>query len=501
MGLSEYASLDGLALAALVREGKVSPRELVDEAIARIERVNPSINAVVRVMADEARLGIAGPVPAGPFAGVPFLLKDFVATYGGVPLTCGSRAFRNFVPKLDSELVRRHKAAGLIVVGKTNLPELGLQPICEPALTGPTHTPWKLGQTSGGSSGGSAAAVAAGIVPMAHGGDGGGSLRIPASCCGVFGFKPSRGRMPTGPYASEQWWGYAVEHAITRSVRDSAALLDATSGAEAGDVHQLPRPARPFLGEVTTAPGQLRVLLIKQPFMSGELHPDCAKAVENTAKRLSDLGHVVEEGALDVDALAFGRDFFLFVCVAMADEIASGRTILGRPIRVSEMETSTWLAGVLGRQASAPALFSARSRLAAIARRASVLLERYEVILTPTLAKPPLAIGALDPSAVERALHKVIARLRLGFLLKLPGVVEATVKKTYAFMPYTALANVAGLPSMSLPLDWNEAGLPIGSMITGRLGDEATLFRLAGQLEAAYPWSHRRPPAHSDEVG
>jgi amidase len=425
-------------------------------------------------------------------------VKDFVSTYAGVPMTCGCRAFRSYVPKLDSTLARRQRASGLVIVGKSNLPELGLQPVCEPELFGPTHTPWKLGHTSGGSSGGSAAAVAAGIVPMAHGGDGGGSLRIPAACCGLFGLKPSRGRMPTGPYASEQWWGYAVEHAITRSVRDSAALLDATLGAEAGDVHQLPPPVRPYLDEVSASPGRLRVLFAKEPIMPGTLQPDCATAVENTAKRLTDLGHAVEEGKLDVEPMVFGRDFFMFVCVAMADEIARGEEVLGRRIRVSGMETSTWLAGMLGRQASARSLLAARDRLAGIGRRMAKVFERYDVVLTPTLAKPPLAIGALSPKGAERALHKVIARCGLGFLLRLPGVVEATVKKTYAFMPYTALANVAGLPSMSLPLDWNRDGLPIGSMLTGRLGDEATLFRLAGQLEAAHPWMHRRPPTHSN---
>lgn len=501
MSISDYATYDALGLAALIRERKVSARELVDEALARIERVNPKINAVVRTMAEQARAVADAPLSDGPFAGVPFLVKDFVATYAGVPMTCGSRAFQGYVPKRDSTLARRQMAAGLVILGKTNLPELGLQPVCEPELFGPTHTPWKLGHTSGGSSGGSAAAVAAGIVPMAHGGDGGGSLRIPASCCGVFGFKPSRGRTPTGPHVSELWWGYAVEHGITRSVRDSAALLDATLGAEPGDVHRLPPPVRPYLDEVRTSPGQLRVLLVKSPVLPGTLEPDCELAVNNTAKRLSDLGHVVEEGKVDVDPLVFGRDFFLFVCVAMADEIARAEQILGRKVRVSDMETATWLAGVLGRQASALAMVLARERLGGIGRQMATVLERYDVVLTPTLAKPPLPIGALDPGAAERVLHKLIARLGLSFMLRLPGVVEATVKKTYAFMPYTALANVAGLPSMSVPLDWNEDGLPIGSMFTGRLGDEATLFRLAGQLEAAHPWAERRPPVHSDLKG
>lgn len=498
MGFAEYADFDALGLAALVRERKISARELVDEAIARIERINPHINAVVRVMADQARAAADRPLEPGPFAGVPFLIKDLTAAYAGVPLTSGCRAFRHFVPAQDCELVRRHKAAGLLVVGKTNTPELGLNPVCDPELFGPTRNPWMLGRTSGGSSGGSAAAVAAGIVPMAHGGDAGGSLRIPAACCGLFALKPTRGRMPTGPFRSEQWWGFLVEHAITRSVRDSAALLDATLGAQPSDVHHLPRPARPFLDQVGTPPGQLRVLVIKRPFMVGTLHPDCEAAVDHTAKRLADLGHVVEEGDLDVDQLAFSRDFFLLVCVRTASELDSGAKVLGRKIRSSETETSTWLTSLIGRQTGAAAMVQAQDRLLALGRRVTTLLEKYHLILTPTLGGPPLTIGELRTKGFERFLHRTIAALDLGFLLRLPGAVDRTVRRTFSFMSYTTLANVTGLPAMSLPLDWNQDGLPIGSMFTGRLGDEATLFRMAGQLEGAHPWQSRRPPLHAD---
>lgn len=498
MGFAEYSSFDGLGLAALVRERKISPRELVDECLRRIERVNPRINAVVRVLAEQARAAAGGVLPAGPFAGVPFLLKDLTAAYAGVPLSGGCRAFRDLVPKLDAELVRRHKAAGLVIVGKTNTPEFGLQPVCEPELFGPTHTPWKLGHTSGGSSGGSAAAVAAGIVPMAHGGDGGGSLRIPASCCGVFALKPSRGRMPSGPGASEQWWGYAAEHAITRSVRDSAALLDATCGVSPGDVHHLPPPVRPFLTVVGMPPGHLRVLLIKDPLMPGKLHGDCEAAVSNTGKRLLDLGHRVEEGKLDIEPFDFARDFFLMVCVAMAGDIDSGAALLGRRIRSSEIETSTWLASLLGRQTAATSFAQARARLQTVGRKMASLFERYDIVLTPTLAQPPLPVGALAPKGIERALHKTIAALNLGFLLRLPGVVEATVNKTFAFVPFTPVANVSGLPAMNVPLDWNRDGLPIGSQFIAKLGAEATLFSLAAQLEAAHPWAARRPPVFAD---
>lgn len=498
MGFVEYSSFDGLGLAALVRERKISARELADEALARIERVNPRINAVVRVLADGARTAASGTLPTGPFTGVPFLVKDLVCEHAGTPMASGSRVFRDYVSKRDVEVARRQRAAGLVVVGKTNTPEFGLQPVCEPVLFGPTHTPWKLGHTSGGSSGGSAAAVAAGIVPMAHGGDGGGSLRIPASCCGLFALKPSRGRMPTGPGTSEQWAGFAIEHAITRSVRDSAALLDATCGAQPSDSYQLPAPERPFLSEVGAPPGKLRVLFVKEPFMPAKLHADCAMAVTATAKRLEDLGHIVEEGRLDIDPLAFGRDFFLFVCVAMAADIDGSAKLLGRKLRSSEIETSTWLASLLGRQASAVDLVRARGRMLSVGRSVARVLNHYDLVLTPTAAQPPVRIGELAPKGVERFVHRTIAALGLGFLLRLPGVVDATVKKTFSFVPFTSLANVAGLPAMTVPLDWNSEGLPIGSQLIGRLGDEATLFRLAGQLEEAHPWAAKRPPVHAD---
>jgi amidase len=500
MSFAEYSSFDGLGLAALVRERQISSRELVDECLLRIERVNPRINAVVRVLAEQARASAVAGLPTGPFAGVPFLLKDLTSAYAGAPLARGSRAFRDFVPTVDTELVRRHKAAGLVIVGKTNTPEFGLQPVCEPELFGPTHTPWKLGHTSGGSSGGSGAAVAAGLVPMAHGDDGGGSLRIPASCCGVFALKPSRGRMPCGPGASEHWWGCAAEHAITRSVRDNAALLDATCGVGPGDAYHLPPPTRPFLSEVGTPPGPLRVLLIKQPIMPGKLHGDCEAAVVNTGKRLLDLGHQVEEGKLDIEPFDFARDFFLLVCVAMAGDIDSGHRLLGRKISSSEVETSTWLASLLGRQAAATSFTQARARLFTIGRKMASLFERYDIVLTPTLAQPPRPIGELSPKGIERGLHKTIAALNLGFLLRLPGVVKATVNKAFAFAPFTAVANVSGLPAMNVPLEWSPEGLPIGSHFMAKLGDEATLFRLAAQLEAVHPWAQRRPPIHSDAV-
>ncbi len=493
MAFCEYANYDGLGLAALVRERQISAAELLEEAIARAEQVNPHINAVVAPMYEQARHAVAE-VPSGPFAGVPFLLKDLQAACAGAPMACGSAALRGYVPKRDSELVRRHRAAGLVIFGKTNTPELGLQPVCEPKIFGPSHTPWKLGHTSGGSSGGAAAAVAAGIVPMAHGADGGGSLRIPASCCGLFGFKPTRGRTPVGPAASELWWGWAVEHALTRSVRDSAALLDATAGALPGDAFHAPVPAGSYLEEIRHPPRKLRVLFTRQPFMAADVHPDCVRAAEGTAARLQALGHEVEEGALETDGRQFGRDFFTGVCVEIAAELNSVARGLGRKLRAGDVETSTFLCGMLGRQVSALAWAQARLRLHSLCRRVARTFETYDVMLCPTLAQPPLRLGALAPAGLERRLHQLIARFGLGFLMRLPGVIDKTVSQAFSFTPFTALANVTGQPSMSVPLDWNADGLPLGSMLTGRFGDEATLFRLAAQLEVAHPWAQRRPP-------
>lgn len=498
--LNDYAVKDALALAELVRRREVSALELCEEAIRRIERTNPRLNAVVMPMYDEARrVAAAAAWPAeAPFGGVPFLLKNLGAAYAGQPLDEGSLFFAGRTPLHDSEIVARHRRAGLVVVGRSNAPELGLVPYTEPRLHGPTSTPWKAGHAAGGSSGGAGAAVAAGLVPMAHGGDGGGSLRIPASCCGVFALKPTRGRTPLGPDRGESWGGLVVDHAVTRSVRDSAALLDATAGADAGAPYVAPPPARPFLAEVSAPPGRLRVAVTKIPHLPGAVHPDCAAAVDDAAKLLAELGHDVEIADPDVDAEAFGRDFFLTVCAETAAAIALGETLMGRRARRADFETPTWMCNLIGRLHRAGAAAAARARLLLLARQLAPFFARYDVLLSPTLAAPPPPHGGLAPRGAEAFAQEVIARARLHFVLRLPGVFDASVRRVFAFIPFTPLANVTGQPAMSLPLHWNAEGLPIGVMVTGRFGDEATLFRLAAQLEAARPWAGRRPPLHAD---
>ena len=498
MSFGEYSAYDALGLAQLVRDGEVSPVELVDEAIARIERTNPQLNAVVTPMFESARRAAAAPLPPGPFRGVPFLLKDLAAACADVRLSEGCRFFAAQTPDHDSTLVRRYREAGLVIVGKTNTPELGILPVTEPELFGPAHNPWALGRTPGGSSGGAAAAVASGMVPAAQGGDGGGSLRIPASCCGLFGFKPTRARTPPGPDRSELLGGYALEHVITRSVRDSAALLDATAGPDEAACYPAPAAARPFLDEVRTPPGRLRVVVALRPPFPGEPHPDCVAAVEETARLLQELGHQVEWADMSLDQRALANDFFHLACGEIAAAIAHGEELLERRARRRDFEINTWLCAMIGRRLSAVDVILAKARMQAVGREVTAFLAGRDVILTPTLAAPPVPHGALAARGPEAALQKIVAVLGLSPLLGIPGITDAPVDRVFNFTPYTPLANATGQPSMSVPLHWNRDGLPIGSLFTGRFGDEATLFRLAAQLESARPWAQRRPPVHSD---
>ena len=499
MPATDYGAQDALGLADLVRRREASPGELLEETVARIARVNPQLNAVVTTLYDEARQAIAAGLPDGPFRGVPFLLKDLDADYEGTPMSSGSRFLAGRRSAHDATLVARYRRAGLVIAGKTNTPELGITPYTEPELFGPTRNPWDASRTPGGSSGGAAAAVAAGMVPAAHGNDGGGSIRIPASCCGLFGLKPTRGRTPVGPDVSQIWSGMAIGHVITRSVRDSAALLDATAGPEPGAAYGLAAPTRPFLDEVGAPAGRLRIALTRRTHLVGMApHPDCAAAAEDAAQLARSLGHEVEEQDLDLDPAQLARDFFLIVCVETAASLARLTRLTGRRPRRQEVQTSTRMTAAIGRERSALQLAEAQERLDAVTRRVARFFEKFEVLLSPTLGRPPPAIGELHPRGLEAFAHEVLLGLHLGFLLRLPGAIEAAVRRVFTFIPYTPLANVTGAPAMSVPLHWNAAGLPIGAMFTARFGDEATLFRLAAQLETARPWRDRRPPIHAD---
>lgn len=492
---TEYESFDGLGLAELIKKKDVSPREVVDAALDRMHRWNPRLHFVVTSLASEARAAADGPLPEGPFTGVPYLLKDLLASYRGVPLQSGSKLYRDHVPDHDSELVARHRRAGLVAIAKTATPELGITPVTEPPTHPPTETPWRAGHTSGGSSGGSAAGVGARVAPIGHGGDGGGSIRIPAACCGVFGMKPSRGRTPAGPDASEHWFGFAIEHAITRSVRDSAALLDATTERETFAPYAAPAAAHTFLEETRRAPGKLRIAYTTRPHLPGETHPDCVRAVEDVAKLCASLGHHVEEAAPTLDGHAFARDFVTHIAVATAASLELCEEVLGRVAKREDVHTETWLIAMLGRTIAATELTKARHRLHAQTRRLASFYDRYDVLLTPTLGMPPVRIGELAPGRIEALLHEAIARADARAVLKLPGLIDAMAERVFRFVPFTPLANVTGQPSMSVPLFWNGDGLPIGTMFTARPGEDGTLFRLAAQLEQARPWADRKPSA------
>jgi amidase len=493
----EFSGYDALGLAELVRTGRASPRELVGAAVARIEALNPRINAVVHRMFEAALQQADGPLPEGPFRGVPFLLKDLLAWYAGEPLTSGSRLYRGWIPPGDTEIVRRYREAGLIVVGKTNTPELGLVPFTEPELLGPCRNPWNPAVTPGGSSGGSAAAVASGMVPMADGGDGGGSIRIPASCCGIFGLKPTRGRTPTGPFDGEWWHGAVVEHVLTRTVRDSAAMLDVLGAPEPGAPYYAPPPPRPFLASLRDAPPRLRVAFSTAPMLGHAVHSDCARAVEDAARLLESLGHEVVEAAPPVDRERFTRDFIVMVCAETRADLDDAEALRGRRVKRDEVETATWALAVLGQAIPAGEMADALRSLRRAARRIGQFFERYPVWVTPVVATPPFPIGALQPPSSELMALRVLGTLRAGRMMKAFGAIEQAAGKVFDWMAFTPLANVTGQPAMSVPLAWTSGGLPVGVHFTGRYGDETTLLQLAAQLEQAAPWRDRHPPLWS----
>ena len=490
----EYDRYDGLGMAELVRKKEVSPAELCEEAVRRIEKLNPRLNAVITPMFDLARNDIERGLPEGPFTGVPFLLKDLVAAYAGVPLTGGSRAYRNYIPDEDCELVKRFKKAGVVIMGKTNCPEFGLMGITEPELYGPTRNPWNTDHTPGGSSGGSAAAVASGMVPIASGGDGGGSIRIPSSCCALFGLKPTRGRNPTGPDHGAIWQGAVVEHVISRSVRDSAAMLDATCGADAGAPYIIPLPERPYTEETTRDPGSLKIAFNTRSPLDTEVHPENARAVEETARLLEGLGHTVVEDRPAIDGKALASSYLAMYMGEIAADIEELELILGRKAKRGDVEALTWTLGLLGRAYSAGYFVEQMREWGMAARTMGRFHEMYDLYLTPTTASPPVRIGELKPKPAERALLAVVNSMGLGKVLKLSGIVDTLAVQSLSKTPFTQLANFTGQPAMSVPLHWTDEGLPCGVHFIGRFGDEATLFRLAAQLEQAQPWFDRRPP-------
>ena len=456
-----------------MRSGEVTAAELVEAAIERVERHNPSVNAIVTRMYDLALERASQPLPEGPLAGVPFLLKDFLAEYEGVRFTEASASLRNNVSTADSELVRRYKAAGLITVAKTNLPELAIGVTTEPRLFGPTRNPWSLDRLPGGSSGGAGAAVALGMTPMAHGNDAGGSIRIPASCCGVFGLKPTRGRNPLGPEFGDVMSGLVAEHALTRTVRDSAALLDATAGPDVGDPYPSPTPSGTFLSAAGTDPGRLRIGFSERSPLGDPLHADCVAAVREAAALCEEFGHDVVEAMPEFDAETVWMSVTKLIAVGVAWTIAHWDRELGRDGEHSEDDFEPFILSMAerGRAISAAEHLMTVQDAQRASRDVARFFQSFDLWLTPTLGTPPPPLGTFAYSPDNDAFeHR---------------------RKMAGFSPFTYICNITGQPAASVPLHWNDEGLPIGVHLAARYGGEATIFGLAAQMEQARPWAPR----------
>jgi len=465
MDFEDYRRHDAVGLAGLVARREVSAGELLDAATARMAEVNPKLNAVTMDLTDRAR---AEPAAPGAFSGVPFLLKDLGATMKGTVTTMGSRLFANNMAAADSALTTAYKGAGLSIFGKTNTPEFGLWPFTESEFLGICRNPWDLSRTPGGSSGGAAAAVAAGIVPAAHASDGGGSIRTPASCCGLFGMKPSRGRVSFAP-VGEGWAGASIQHAVTRSVRDSAALLDVACQPQPGDPYFLTPPERPFLEEAAREPGRLRIGFTTAAMQAPGLDPECEAAVRDTARLCEELGHFVEEVTIPGDPPAMQAAAGGVIAASIAASLDAEAERRGRAIEAGEIEGLTMATYRRGAAVTAAAYVQGLQALHAYARAEAQIFESYDVVLLSTLGSPAIPVGWIleDTSLIAERL--------------------------FAFMPNTQAFNNTGQPAMTMPLAWSRSGLPIGLQFVARMGAEATLFRLAGQLEQARPWFDKVP--------
>jgi amidase len=473
MNFSEYVALDGIGLAALIAKKEVSSAEVLDLAITRFEEVNPALNLMVEPLLDQARKAAReNTYPEGPFAGVPFLMKDLGGLMKGVRQTLGAKLFESYVSQIDSTHTTRLKNSGLNIFGTTTTPEFGINFATETRLHGATRNPWDTERTPGGSSGGSAAAVAAGVVPMAHASDGGGSIRVPAAVCGLVGLKPTRARNNSGPLFGEGWNGLAIEHALTRSVRDTAALLDCTAGPAAGDPYHAPATDGPFLDEVTKSPGKLRIgFSLENPFGS-KVDPACREAVEKTAALCESLGHSVEESGPTIHGDLLRQSSQVVVAANLAATLRFVSMTKGSPVQPEDVEPMTWAMYKVGEKVSAMDYIGAVTTLHGLGRAVGQYFEKYDVMITPTTAEPTPKIGHLSMMTEDG---------------------QEFGRRMFAFAPFTSLFNGTGNPAISLPLHWNEDNLPIGVQFVGGFGDEATLLRLSGQLEEAQPWFDKRP--------
>ena len=472
----DFAWMDATALAELVRAGEVTPAELVDAVIARIEKLNPQLNAVIHRLDDKAMAAAVDPeLPDGPFRGVPFLVKDGVCHTAGDPFHCGMQVLKDvdWHEDTDTWLAQRYRAAGFVFVGKTNLPELAASVTTEPLAYGATHNPWSLAHSPGGSSGGAAAAVAGGIVPAAHGNDMGGSIRAPSSACGLVGLKPTRGRTTLGPDFGEFWGPLTHEHVLTRTVRDSAAILDAVAGPGPGDPYTAPAPARPYGAEVGADAGRLRIGTITMRTDGAELHPECVAAVQATAKLLEEIGHDVAPAKLEaLETPDFG--FLGIYASAIARDLDRWGERIGRTLTPSDLDPMNAVTAELGLAVTGPQYLAATEGANDFSRRvASWWTAGTDVLVTPTIPHPPFRLGEVAPDTDD---------------------VMAALPRMGAACMFTAPFNMTGQPAISLPLHWTSEGLPVGVQLVASYGREDVLVRLASQLEQAKPWAGLRPP-------
>lgn len=470
--LRDYAARDGLALGQLVRDREVSPTELVEAAITLIERLNPQLNAVIHKVYDYARHEAAGPVGTGAFAGVPFLLKELATQWAGMPLTNASRYLKDQVAPADMEVVTRIKRAGFILVGKSNAPENGWSISTEPVLYGRTHNPWRSDVTPGGSSGGAGSAVAARLVPVAEASDGAGSIRVPAANCGLVGLKPSRGRVTLGPVFVDYWYGGAYLFCVSRTVRDTAAYLDAVAGAMAGDPYTPPASDDPWLERAARAPGPLRIAFTTRPPDGSPIHDEAVAAVRSMAALLDGMGHQVEEHDLAFDAATAWRVYTNMAAVQTAGMFEALAPFVGRPVTPQDVEPLTWAVIERGRSIGGTRHAAEIEQVRALGRGLVQELLPYDVLLTPTLTQPPRPFGYFDMTMTDYDAY------------------NARWTDSVFLFPF----NLSGLPALSLPTHWTADGLPMGTQFVGRYGDEATLLQLATQIEAAQPWIGRKPP-------
>lgn len=486
----EYVKYDGLGLAKLIKDGQVSAREVLTAAIARRNTVNPAVNAVVESW-DERALAEAADL-TGPFAGVPFLIKDMDGRLAGHRCTYSSRSLQDWIPERSSELFLRFQRAGLNIFGKTNCPEFGILAFTEPELRGPARNPWNLNHTPGGSSGGSAAAIAAGIVPLAHGGDGAGSLRIPASHCGIFGLKTSRGLVPMGPDEGEDWDGLVVRLLMSRSVRDTAAALDAVRGADPGAPYAAPAGPKSYLVAAGRKPRKLRVGYSTRALFGTSMHPDAVEAVDKAAALLADLGHEVFEYDLPINPVEGAKNYLTINAAAIGREVAWTEVVTGRKPDPRNFERATWFLMQAGSTFSASELSAAKDWGFLKGREfADLFGPVFDIHLTATVATPPVKIGELALGPAKEAALSVLQRFGPAPVLR--KTLDAFAADSLSATPQTMIYNMTGQPAASIPMHVTRDGLPVGVQIAGALGDDALLLQLAAQVESAQPWDDLLP--------